>query len=101
MVVIDKRFPETPVYGAQQMTGHLQGKGHAVTFKRIGRRMRLMPIHQTPDTGKPAKGRQSFPDRPGRPGVQRHNQVWCTDITHLPMRRGSFHLVAIMGRLNP
>ena len=28
--------------------------------------------------------------------MDRPNQVWCTDITYLPMRRGFLYLVAIM-----
>jgi len=28
--------------------------------------------------------------------VDRPNQVWCSDITYLPMRRGFLYLVAIM-----
>lgn len=28
--------------------------------------------------------------------MERPNQVWCSDITYLPMRRGFLYLVAIM-----
>ena len=28
--------------------------------------------------------------------IVRPNQVWCSDITYIPMRRGFLHLVAIM-----
>ena len=47
MLLIDKRFLETPFYGVQQVTWHLQNEGHAVNEKRIRRLMRLirlMPI---------------------------------------------------------
>jgi len=57
MVKIDKQFLETPFYGVQQMTWHLQNEGHAVNYKRIRRLMRLMrlmPIYQKPDTRCPA-----------------------------------------------
>jgi putative transposase len=30
MMMIDKQFLETPFYGVQQMTWHLQNEGHAV-----------------------------------------------------------------------
>ena len=30
MLLIDKRFLETPFYGVRQMTWHLQNEGHAV-----------------------------------------------------------------------
>ena len=29
--------------------------------------------------------------------MNRSGQVWCTDITYIPMRRGFFYLIAIMG----
>ena len=44
MVMIDKQFLETPFYGVQQMTWHLQNEGHAVNYKRIRRLMRLMRL---------------------------------------------------------
>jgi transposase InsO family protein len=71
MVVIDKQFFETPFYGVQQMTWHLQNEGHAVNYKRIRRLMRLMrlmPIYQKPDTSKPAKGHKT--DRVKRIGTR-------------------------------
>jgi putative transposase len=99
MVVIDKQFLETPFYGVQQMMWHLQNGGHAVNYKRIRRLMRLMrltPIYQKPDTSRPAKGHKTYPYLLGRLRIDRPNQVWCADITYLPMRRGFLYLVAIM-----
>jgi hypothetical protein len=99
MVVIDKQFLETPFYGVQQMTWHLQNSGHAVNYKRIRRLMRLMrlmPIYQKPDTSRPAKGHKTYPHLLSGLRVERPNQVWCADITYLPMRRGFLYLVAIM-----
>ncbi len=46
MVVIDKQFLETPFYGVQQMTWHLQNEGHGVHDKRIRRLMRLMRVRR-------------------------------------------------------
>ena len=72
--------------------------GHAVNEKRIRRLMRLMPIYQKPDTSKPAKGHKTYPYLLGGLRVERPNQVWCADITYLPMRKGFPYLVAIMDR---
>jgi putative transposase len=30
--------------------------------------------------------------------IERANQVWCADITYIPMRRGFLYLVAVMDR---
>jgi putative transposase len=99
MLLIDRQFLDTPFYGVRQVTRHLQNQGHAVNQKRIRRLMRLMrlmPIYQEPDTSKPAKGRNTYPYLLGGLRIDRPNQVWCADITHLPMRKGFLYLIAIM-----
>lgn len=96
---IDKQFLETPFFGVQQMTWHLQGEGHEVNVKRIRRLMRLMnlmPIYQKPDTSAPAKEHKTYPYLLRGLRIDRPNQVWCADITYIPMRRGFLYLVAIM-----
>lgn len=99
MRLIDEPFLETPFYGVRQMTWHLRNEGHLVNEKRIRRLMRLMglmPIYQKPNTSKAAKGHRTYPYLLRGLRVERPNQVWCADITYLPMRRGFLYLVAIM-----
>lgn len=99
MRLIDQQFLDTPFYGVRQMTWHLQNEGHGVNQKRIRRLMRLMrlmPIYQKPNTSKPRKGHKTWPYLLGGLRVDRPGQVWCADITYLPMRRGFLYLVAIM-----
>jgi len=99
MRLIDKQFLETPFYGVRQMTWHLRNEDHLVNEKRIRRLMRLMglmPIYQKPNTSKAAKGHKIYPYLLRGLRVDRPNQVWCADITYLPMRRGFLYLVAIM-----
>jgi putative transposase len=99
MALIDRQFMETPFYGVRQMTWHLRNEGHAVNPKRVRRLMRLMglmPIYRKPNTSRPARGRQPFPYLLRGLAIDRPNQVWCADITYLPMRRGFLYLVAIM-----
>ncbi|WP_254696793.1 IS3 family transposase [Octadecabacter sp. SW4] len=96
---IDEQFLETPFYGVRQMTWHLRNEGHLVNEKRIRRLMRLMglmPIYQKPNTSKAAKGHKTYPYLLRSLRVDRPNQVWCADITYLPMRRGFLYLVAVM-----
>ncbi|MGB7433177.1 MAG: IS3 family transposase [Ahrensia sp.] len=96
---IDKQFLETPFFGVRQMTWHLRNEDHLVNEKRIRRLMRLMglmPIYQKPNTSKAAKGHKIYPYLLRGLRVARPNQVWCSDITYLPMRRGFLYLVAIM-----
>jgi putative transposase len=96
---IDEQFLETPFFGVRQMTWHLKNEGHPVNEKRIRRLMRLMglmPIYQKPNTSRPAKGHKIRPYLLKGLRVERPNQVWASDITYLPMRRGFLYLVAIM-----
>lgn len=54
----------------------------------------LLPIYQKPNISKPAKGHKTYPYLLGGLRVERPNQVWCADITYLPMRRGFLYLAA-------
>ena len=58
--------------------------------------MSLMPIYQKPNTSKAAKGHKIYPYLLRGLRVERSNQVWCADITYLPMRRGLLYLVVIL-----
>ena len=96
---IDEQFLETPFFGVRQMTWHLRNDGHLVNEKRIRRLMRLMglmPIYQKPNTSKPVKGHKTYPYLLKELRVTQPNQVWASDITYIPMRRGFLYLVAII-----
>lgn len=96
---IDEQFLETPFFGVRQMTWHLRNEGHPVNKKRIRRLMRLMrlkPIYQKPNTSKPAKGHKVYPHLLKGLPVTRPHQVWASDITYIPMRKGFLYLVAII-----
>jgi len=99
MVEIDRQFLETPFYGARQMTWHLRAAGRLVNVKRVRRLMRLMglmPIWQRPRTTIPARGHRIYPYLLRRVTIDRPNQVWCADITYIPLAKGFLYLVAIM-----
>ncbi|MFC7694174.1 IS3 family transposase [Paeniroseomonas aquatica] len=96
---IDAQFLEAPWYGSRQMARHLRREGHVVGRKRIRRLMAkigLMPIYQRPRTTVPNPEHRVFPYLLRDLVIDRANQVWCADITYLPMRRGFLYLVAMM-----
>ena len=81
------------------MTWPLKAEGHAVNVKRVRRLMRLiglMPIYRQPRTSIPAKGHKLYPYLLRSVGIDRPNQVWCADITYIPLAKGFLYLVAIM-----
>jgi putative transposase len=99
MRLIDGQFLETPWYGSRQMARHLRREGYTVGRKRIRRlmaRMGLEPIYQRPRTTVPHPEHQIYPYLLREMVIDRPNQVWCTDITYMPMRRGFLYLVAVM-----
>lgn len=99
MRLVDAQFLETPWYGSRQMARHLRRGGHMVGRKRVRRlmaKMGLAPIYQRPRTTVPHPGHRVWPYLLRDLAVERPNQVWCADITYIPMRRGFLYLVAVM-----
>jgi putative transposase len=99
MQLIDAQFLETPWYGSRQMARHLRREGYVVGRKRVRRlmaKMGLAPVYQRPRTTVPHPEHRIFPCLLRDLAIDRPNQVWCADITYLPMRRGFLYLVAVM-----
>jgi putative transposase len=99
MRLIDAQFLETPWYGSRQMAAHLRRDGHEIGRKRVRRLMATMglaAIYQRPRTTVPHPEHRIYPYLLRDMVVDRPNQVWCADITYIPMRRGFLYLVAVM-----
>src|SRR5438067_9143333 len=80
MALIDRHYLARPYYGSRRMAAWLATQGHRVNRKRVQRLMRLLglaAIYQRPNTSKPA-------------------EVWCSDVTYIPMAKGFLYLVVIM-----
>lgn len=99
MEIIDRQFLETPWYGSRQMARHMQREGYRCgrhRERRLMRLMRLVPIYQEPKTSKKHSEHRIYPYLLKGLSITRPNQVWCADISYIPMRRGFLYLVAIM-----
>ena len=99
MEIIDKQFLETPWYGSRQMARYMKRNNHKCGRHRVRRLMRLMrlvPIYQEPNTSKKHPQHKIWPYLLRNIVINRPNQVWCADITYIPMQRGFLYLVAIM-----
>jgi putative transposase len=96
---IDELYTAWPFLGSRRLTALLRAEGHSVNRKRVQRLMRRMGIAALgpkPRTTKPAPGHKIFPYLLRGVAVERPNQVWCADITYIPLGRGFLYLVAIM-----
>jgi putative transposase len=99
MRLIDGQFLETPYYGARQMARYLRRQGYQVNRKRVRRlmqKMGLMAIYQKPTTSKPHPEHEIFPYLLRGVDIQSPNQVWCSDVTYIPMQKGFLYLIAVM-----
>lgn len=73
--------------------------GLHVNRKHVQRLMRIMGIralYPGAKTTRPHPQHKVYPYLLRGLEINRVNQVWCTDITYIPMRKGFLYLVAIM-----
>jgi putative transposase len=99
MALMDRQYLKTPFYGSRRMQAWLQGQGHPAGRNKVRRLMRLMgleAIYRRPNTSKPTPGHRVYPYLLKGVEINRVNQVWCADITYIPMAQGFLYLVAIM-----
>src|SRR5947207_7329011 len=99
MALIDRQYLARPYYGSRRMAAWLATQGHPVNRKRVQRLMRLIglvAVYQRPNTSKPAAAHKVYPYLLGGLSIDRVNQVWCSDITYIPMAKGFLYLVVIM-----
>ena len=98
---LDALHLQYPFYGARRLRDALLDEhGLVVNRKHVRRLMLLMNIRAVypgnKGTSKPNKAHRIYPYLLRDIEINRSNQVWCTDITYLPMARGFAYLVAIM-----
>src|SRR5467141_2530999 len=99
MALIDRQYLARPYYGSRRMAAWLATQGHVVNRKRVRRLMRLLglvAIYPRPNTSKPAAAHKIYPYLLGGIAIERVNQVWCSDVTYIPMAKGFLYLVVIM-----
>jgi putative transposase len=99
MRLIDEQFLKTPTWGSRSMRNHLRRLGYKINRKRVQRLMRIMglePIYPKPRTSRPHPDHKVYPYLLRDLTINRPNQVWTSDITYIPMRRGFMYLVAVM-----
>ena len=96
---LDQMHLEHPVYGSRKLTVLLRQAGWALNRKRVVRLLRLMgieAIYAKPKLSVPAPGHEIFPYLLDGLEVTGPDQVWCLDITYVPMAYGFMYLVAVM-----
>lgn len=97
---LDELHLKRPFKGSRRLRDDLwDNDGLQVNRKRVQRLMRLMGIralHPGAKTTGPNPQHKVYPYLLRELEINRVNQVWCTDLTYIPMRKGFLYLVAIM-----
>ena len=96
---MDELHLEHPFYGSRQMARHLRREGVVAGRHRVRRLMRLMgmeAIYRRPRTSTANPEHRVYPYLLRGLVIDRPDQVWCADITYIPVSQGFFHLVAVM-----
>jgi putative transposase len=100
MRLLDEQYLQTPFYGRRRWTWWLREcQGYVINPKRVSRLLRVMGIEAVfpgRRTTKAEPGHKKYPYLLRNLAITRPNQVWSTDITYVPLRRGFMYLVAVM-----
>lgn len=101
MQLIDTHYMDHCFKGAKRMHTWLTlDKGYKVNLKRIERLyykvMGLRAVMPGKHTSRRNKAHKVYPYLLKDLSVESANQVWATDITYIPMRKGFMYLVAII-----
>ena len=101
-LLIDRIHLEAPGFGARKIRDLLRVEhGIGMSRGRVSRlmaRMGIQAVYRRPRTSIPGKGEEHkvVPYLLRERKVEAADEVWCTDITYIPMGRGYAYLVAVM-----
>lgn len=96
---LDQMHLAHPVYGSRRLTALLQREGMEVNRKRVVRLLGLMgveAVYPKRSLSQPGEGHRIYPYLLKGLEITGPDQVWCSDITYVPMANGFMYLVAVM-----
>ena len=88
MELIDNEYTKHPFYGTRQMRNFLRRQGYKINRKRVQllmRKMGIQSIAPKPNTSNAHPQHKVYPYLLRNVDVIRPDQVWCTDITYVPL----------------
>lgn len=96
---MDEYHLEYPFAGSRTLRdwlvrdGYKTGRDHVRT---VMRKMGINAIYRKPKTSKSNPEHTVYPYLLRNLNIHKPNQVWATDITYIPMKRGFIYLIAVM-----
>ena len=98
--LIMEKYNQCPYYGVPRMYNWLRrDKGYTINKKRVERLYKEMNLHAVMpkrNLSKSVKSHKKYPYLLKDIEINRINQVWQTDITYIPMKKGFMYLTAII-----
>jgi putative transposase len=99
MAAMDDIHMKLPFYGSRRIRNELLDRGFTVGRGHVATLMRTMGMEALSPKRRlsaPAPGHKIFPYLLRGMNITHAGQVWCADVTYLPMARGFCYLVAVM-----
>ena len=96
---LDELHMKYPSYGSRRLTEVMNRLGVAVNRKRVARLLDLMcirAVYPKRSLSRPGEGHKIYPHLLEGLEIEGPDQVWCSDITYIPMAYGFMYLVAVM-----
>lgn len=98
--ILDEIYLRDPCLGTRRLVTVLE-RDHGITInrkklQRVRRQMGVEAIYCKPRTSIPDKAHRIYPYLLRKLKIERADQVWCADITYVPMPRGHAYLCAVM-----
>lgn len=98
--LLDEIYLRDPCLGSRRLVTILE-RDHGLVvnrkrLQRLRREMGIEAIYCKPRTSIVDKANRIYPYLLRDLAITRADQVWCTDITYIPMPRGSAYLCAVM-----
>jgi putative transposase len=96
---LDELHLANPVFGSRRLEVLLEREGLVVNRKRVMRLLQVMgieAIYAKARTSDPGAGHRIYPYLLKGLEISGPDQVWCSDITYVPLQNGFMYLVAVM-----
>ena len=98
--LIDKTYTDYPTFGTRTMCSYLYNEhGYKISrdrMRNLYNHLQIRAIYQEPKTTVSNPAHKKYPYLLRNVEINHVNQVWSTDITYIPMRKGFIYLSAII-----
>ena len=99
MSIMDRHLMQHPTEGVNSLVYLLRGMGFPIGPKRIRRLLKVMgreTLYRRKNLTKSGIREFKRPYLLRNMDITHANQVWCTDITYIPMKEGFMYMTAVM-----